>query len=206
VKLLMYVLLLLNLALALGQWLEYRKVKVLPEFSKVAGVDHIELLAGGSTDVARQECWLLGPMPSESQAVAVRNDVARVDYFAELVSSDIQKAPGYWVYFGPLASYDDSLVQLKEFKSKGIDSFIIGEPRLKGSISLGVFNNIDSARRMTAIMMRKGYQVKVAEIPKYDKEYWVSLRVPEKPELKGEFEVFLEQEKKQFDARKVFCK
>jgi hypothetical protein len=46
----------------------------------------------------------------------------------------------------------------------------------------------------------------MAEIPKYEKEYWVSVKVPLKEGLKDDFEYFLEQEKKHLDARKVFCK
>lgn len=205
-KLLAYVLLLLNIGIAFGQWLEFRKVKVLPEFVMPEGVTGIELLVADEVAVIQQECWLLGPLSSEDRANKLRAVVAKIDYFAELVSSDIQKAPSYWVYFGPIESYGESLERLREFKAKGIDSFIIGDGKLKGSISLGVFANIDSARRMTSIMDRRGYSVKMAEIPKYEKEYWVSVKVPVKEGLKDDFEHFLEQEKKHLDARKVFCK
>ena len=205
-KLLAYVLLLLNIGIAFGQWLEYRKVRVLPEFEMPEGIAGIRLLVADDVAVIQQECWLLGPVSSEDRANKLRADMASIDYFAELVSSEIQKAPSYWVYYGPMENYGESLGQLREFKAKGIDSFIIGDGSLKGSISLGVFANIDSARRMTSIMDRRGYSVKMAEIPKYEKEYWVSVKVAIKEGLKDNFDRFLEQEKMHLDARKVFCK
>lgn len=208
-KLLMYLLLTLNLILAMLGWLDIRKAKVEPVFSVRPGVEEIVLLgsarAAGTLAQVEEQCWLLGPIALEAEARQVESELSGIDYFAELVRSDIELAPAYWVYFGPIDSYSESLSRLREFKSKGIDSYIIKKEDLYGSISLGVFNNIDSANRMQGIMSRKGYETKIAEFPKTAVEYWVSIKVPVGGLLETNFEAYLKARKQALEARQIFC-
>lgn len=205
----MYLLLTLNLVLATLGWLDIRKERVMPVFSQDDGVAEIQLLGGvermGAEPLHGDMCWLLGPLELEAEAERVRSELSGIDYFAELVRSKIELAPAYWVYFGPIDAYKQSLAQLREFRAKGVDSFIIKKEGLSGSISLGVFNNIDSAKRMQAIMRRKGYETKMAEFPKTATEYWVSIKVPVAGPLEADFNTYLKAQKQALEARQIFC-
>ena len=209
-KLLMYMLLALNLVLALLGWIEFRKTKAIPVFKIESSASEIRLLEELSAVSGQawqdERCWLMGPLANRESAESLKSDLAGVDYFAELVETEIKRAPGYWVYYGPIESYEQSLAQLREFKSKGIDSFIIKKKELNGSISVGVFKNIDSAKRMQSIMLRKGYKTKMAEIPKTSTEYWVSIKVPVGGALEERFGGYLEAQKQALEARQIFCK
>lgn len=206
-KLLLYILLATNLVLGVLGWLDMRKIKLQPVYIEDRGVKLLRLLADRQVLAESvDQCWLFGPLSSEGDASEIKAEVSKVDYFARLLTTDVVKAPGYWVYFGPIEEYAESLRQLREFQSKGIDSFIISKEALRGSISLGVFENIDSAKRMQAIMLRKGYQTKMAEIPKLEKEFWVSLKFPSGGPLESQFQAIASRQNKALEVRQIFCK
>ena len=210
-RLVMYLLLSANLVLAILVWLDYRTVTPLLAYEPEKDVERILLLSDGTKSLPQAEegrdvCWLFGPMSQRQVALDLKSRLAEVDYFSSVVESQIEKAPGYWVYYGPISAYQDSLAQLREFRRKNIDSFIITKEELKGSISLGVFDNIDSAKRMLAIMKRKGYDTRMAEIPRQDTEYWVSLTYPSDSSLEQRFERYLAEQNGSLEGRQIFCK
>jgi len=208
-KLIMYTLIALNVLLAFLGWLDMRSVRVMPAYQEAEGLKTQVVLIQervAEGQALAEDCWLFGPFDARDQAAEVRKRFSDVDYFAQLLETEVEKAPAYWVYYGPISTYKESLRQLREFQSKGIDSFIIGQQALKGSISLGVFANIDSAKRMQGIMKRKGYATKMTEIPKKASEFWLSIKVPGEGPLKGRFEGLLSAEKSSLEARQIFCK
>ena len=206
-KWLMFLLLFLNFALATFGWLDLRKGARQAVYSSPLGMREIELLGGGRVlDVSPAGlCWLIGPLVVEQRASTIYRRFLDVGFDAQVIVDEVDKAPGYWVYYGPIASYPESLQQLKEFQSKGIDSFIIGRDGLKGSISLGVFENIDSARRMKKIMLAKGYETDLYEIAKKKKRFWVRADVSAMIEDKALFDSVLGAENKAPEKRQVFC-
>lgn len=204
-RLVMYLLLSTNLVMALFVWLDYRASSPSVSYTHQRSVASLELVEG---DVAKNEqlCWLFGPVTSKQGADQIKVEMEAAGFASKVVETEQIKAPGYWVYYGDYQRYEDSLAQLREFQKKGIDSFIIGQGELKGSISLGVFDNIDSARRMAKILSRKGYETKMHEIVRRDNEFWVSLdRFVNKSE-KRVIERFLSAKDSLVEGRQIFCK
>lgn len=208
-RLVMYLLLIANVALALMIWLDYRGVRQPEVYKEKQGVHVIQLLQRGLHDnglVASERCWLFGPESDRKVVELLKVELSSIDYFSKIVETEVKKAPGYWVYFGPLENEQASRAQLREFQSKGIDSFIIRRKDLNGSISLGVFENIDSANRMLKIMQRKGYVAKMTEIPKSEKEFWLQLKYPKESDLEARFLSYLDTKKTALESREIFCK
>lgn len=204
-RLAMYLLLSANLVLALFVWLDYRATAPSTSYSHLDSVATLELVVGDELGGGRG-CWLFGPMASREGAEQIKVEMVAAGFPATVVETEQLKAPGYWVYYGEYQRYEDSLAQLREFQKKGIDSFIIGRGELQGSISLGVFENIDSARRMTKIMSRKGYETKMYEIIRHSNEFWVGLDRPVNQAEKLVIERFLSAQKSLVERRQIFCK
>ncbi len=173
-KWLLVLLFALNVSLGLLQWFKAREQAGQSHFQDSDAIASIMLLGKQmSASESRERCLLVGPLQGEAKSEQLLSVLVVEGVKAELIRKKVDKAPGYWVYFGPFANANESLAQLREFHSKSIDSFIIRNGELKGNISLGVFENIDSARRMKKIMKRNGYETKMREIEKSEDEFWV---------------------------------
>lgn len=203
---LMYLLLLLNASLALLGWLDLRRVSPAPAYVSVDSVHEIALVNEGRLRGELKACWLLGPFIEERRAKSLYSRASGVGLAARVVEDDVVKAPGYWVFYRVEGGYSHSLAKLKEFQVKGIDSFIIGREPLRGNISLGVFENIDSARRMKAIMKGRGYLSELYEFSKSERHYWVRVFVPSEKGEKALFDAVLSAENHPLEKRQVFCK
>lgn len=150
-------------------WLDVRGGVDLPSYAASAKGELASYESG-------QGCYLYGPIVKELDARAFVAELEAVGMVSSLFSKEYEKAPRYWVYFGPMDDYAGALAQLKEFDGLGIDSFIITRDDLYGALSLGVFENIDSARRMQAIMSAKNYQVSIRNIFTFEKRWWVEIQ------------------------------
>lgn len=156
------------------QWEVYRNTKqesVYYKGTQVSKIAFLDELQG--KDLSSKRCMLVGPLHHEGEGSGLKSNLSSLGFKSEIIKRDVEKAPGYWVYFKMNSLVQSGGEKLKEFKAKGIDSFLINTGRLKGDISLGVFQNIDSARRLEAQMKKKGYEVKTAEIDKGFEEFWL---------------------------------
>lgn len=162
----------LNVLLGLWHWADLRKVKPISRYEVDLGVEELALPQAGNS------CLLLGPLKKSEDAELLRRRLIQEGYVVELTEKEFEKAPRYWVYYGPMEDYAAALEQHQLFRENGIDSFIITKERLYGALSLGVFENIDSAQRMQAYMGSKGYQASIRNIFKFESDFWVEIRRP----------------------------
>ena len=203
-----YVLLAINLVLLAVQWLNHRETNTAPVYQEVERGKRI-LLLHEAEDLSKlseggRRCLLIGPTLNEKSAGDLLG-VLESDQ-AQLVVKDVEKAPGYWVYFEKQGNESEMVLKLNEFQFRQIESFIISEGKLKGAISLGVFENIDLARGLKKKMKKNGYSVKISEINKVEKEYWLLLGADYAAENNKKIKEIVTPFIKNQEMREIFCK
>lgn len=207
----LYVLLVLNLLVAALIWLSMRQQANVAQYSHPEQVREISLLkikdsdAGGATQLGGK-CWLLGPMVDKVPADALLATLLTKGLPARLVDAPKMRAPAYQLYLGPYADYAQAKQKLAELQSRSLDSYVIARGGLRNAISLGVFDNVDSAKGQRKFLQKKGYQVQQREVPRQTNMYWLALEKPLKPVQATDFDRFLGEKGALVQSRKIFCK
>ena len=185
-------------------------------YSVVAGIQVLSLLGesegGGSIskrltkETADQLCLLIGPVADRGRAKFALESMHRRGINVEMVTQTIARAPNYWVYLQPYESRKAAISKLRELQESKVDSYLITQGELANGISLGVFENIDSARRMLERRQGQGYSPKVKELGKKGFEYWLATEDAYTPELDQKIAKILEELKMSPGKRQIFCK
>jgi len=209
-KWIFFSLLALNVALLSIQWVDVRNEEVSEIYIQESSSKNLVLLGEDkkSQNVNGQDaklCVLVGPVSTRVIAKDLLKSMHSDDADSRLVVQEVAKAPSYWVYFD---EFEGSAVEewLNKFKEKGIDSYLVQSGKLKGMLSLGVFENIDLAQRLKKSMKKRGYQAKISEINKIDNEFWLLLSSTYAAENKKEIDEILMSLKKIPEKREIYCK
>ncbi len=199
----------LNLLLAGMQWYTYRVQVRAPTYVVEQGVPRLDLLNDAISEAALggARCLLLGPFESSDAAKEVRALLpARAGFEVELVEQQLKKAPSYWVFDGPFDDAASLEARYREFQEKRIDSFIIRSGELANGISVGVFENIDSAKRMLSQMKAKGYRVNMRPISRNRYAFWLSVSRSGEGVPDSEIRQLFKGLKGLPESRQIFCK
>lgn len=159
-----------------------------------------------NSDNSEQLCLLAGPLIERGDAKRLINALQRQDLPAEVVVQTITKAPNYWVYLEPYETRKAAIEKLKALQLAKVDSYLITQGELANGISLGVFENIDSARRMLERRQGQGYEVKIRERGKKNFEYWVSVAGGYSTELDKKVTKTMAELEMSVGKRQIFCK
>lgn len=195
----------INVCVAIVLWLDLRQIRPIQAFEFEASAKEVHLLSP-SARASERSCLLLGPFEQAEQGQSIFETLSEQGFKVDLIVQELEQAPGYWVYYGPLANYAEALVQLREFQSKKIDSFIITRDDLYGAISLGVFENIDSAQRMQSVMGKKGYPTSVRNIFKFKTVNWLQIEHPKNQEKYNKINGLMVASRDDLKMREIFCK
>ncbi|MDX1453692.1 MAG: hypothetical protein R3183_14135 [Oleiphilaceae bacterium] len=201
-------LLVLNVLLAAFQWYQVRTVKVGINYKEVSGAQPLVLLRDSMSKAEQgdERCVLLGPFDDPDQLTAVQEALVSDGFTVEAIEQPLKKAPSYWVYDGPFESESERLARYREFQEKNIDSFIIRQGELAGQISVGVFENIDSAKRMLTQMRNKGYRVNMKPISRKRTAFWMLVSRSESIVSEEKIRSFFNGLKVVSESRQIFCK
>ncbi len=204
-KWLFLVLFILNVVLAGGQWMKYRATANVPTYKEGSEVNSIKLLQD-ELQRGRQACVLIGPFENQQSAAQLLTVLQERGVVVSLVEQSLDRAPSYWVYDGPFDEPEVLQGRLAEYTAKSIDSFPIRQGELAGSISVGVFENIDSAERMINIMAKKGYAVKMRPMSRSGSAFWLSFSAADNLLSWEEIQPLFKGLKGIPETRQIFCK
>jgi hypothetical protein len=207
-KWLFIALLVVNLGLVGFQWIKHREQVVVPEFEQVEGVASIVLLSdnvgarveGGE---AKSRCVLMGPILGEDVLEVVRAHLGDGGQDIRIVENEVEKAPSYWVYILDKDVFDGIEGVVKGY---GVDGYRISGGELKGGFSLGVFENVDLARKLVKTVKKAGLNAHIHKKKNKKYQYWLEYGVDyaaENPQKITEITSFLKEDAKK---REFFCK
>mgnify|MGYP000131898967 CR=1 FL=1 len=200
------ILIALNLVILTAQWLNKREIALLPEYEKSEEGKEIVLLKERGLIAAEGGlCDLLGPIKHKKEADHILSGLDEDASLIRKITKEKVMAPGYWVYL-EVSDDNSAASELVKLKAKNIDSFVIISGKLKGHISLGVFENIDLAKQMVKDIAKNDIILDIAEIMKKEKEYWLLLPSDYAAENKEKFDEILASTQYDQEMRQISCK
>jgi hypothetical protein len=215
-------LLLLNVLVFGVQWMEHNRPITASYPPIPEDAERIKLLseeqgrsAASAPDAVYQSvgmedgrlCMALGPYGSESEAARVVASLVERAVDAAVLTSEIQKAPDYWVYLEPMDNRNAAIKKLRELQQvRKIDSYLISQGVLANGISLGLFKTKDAAQALQRERVRQGLDAKLAEVERTVSEYWVATKDTHSEELLGRVNKILAEKKLSAEHRQIFCK
>lgn len=123
-------------------------------------------------------CPAVGPFPSSEEARPVLEALAAGGHTAADRLVEATDVPVYWVYLPPAPTRETAQRRLRELHDKGIDSFIVAQGEDVNAISLGSFQNRDSAMGIHDRLRAAGYPVVIREQRKTLRQHWLVLADP----------------------------
>lgn len=179
----------LNLIVMVWFWREQAHVNELPPVNKVEQGKESSLVLLAEVNKAdlryskavikddrmneAKRCYSAGPFKDESDAkfLAIRADA--LGFSSEMRSLATGSEVENWVHIPPLANRLQALQLLREIQGRGVDSYVITQGELAEGISLGLFKNAESAKKLMKRMRGMGYDVIIKEVPRGEKELWL---------------------------------
>ena len=166
-RLTFYALLLCNLGLFAWQYLGDSG----PEFPQAgeAGNASVQLLSERASPVsdALVPCQDIGPIADILVAQELVTGLSEAGVDASLQEMAMPTGEyDYRVLLPPLPSLQEAFRRLREFKSRGIESYVITQGEDAQGISLGVFSTLDRAETLRGRLQESGYDVQIRGIPR----------------------------------------
>ncbi len=162
-KLAALILVLANLAIFLWlRWALPPSASVEPGLAAAASVAHpLKILdAPGSGEA----CLLFSDGMDATQARARAASLRRQGYEARAVTRPQQQASGYWVLVTGFKDVDAARAAARALRKGGIkDSFVLSDERGGATLSLGLFRDLDHARKRAAHVRKLGFRPRVRE-------------------------------------------
>ena len=130
-----------------------------------------------------EPCVGLGRFENILSAQDVAERLKAIGYRVEMTAVDKPNGEfDYRVVMPPMSSQQEVYRRHREFKSRGIDSFVITKGVDAQGISLGVFSSNGAAENYQQTLIGLGYDVLVKVIPRVNRGYWVQISQEKFPE------------------------
>ncbi len=184
-------LILLTFNLAIGAWLLLGPSTRTELAATDPGVPELHLLSGAhrlaaATHPASEhgvgsghQCMTLGPLDTRAQAgqimQALRSKVPAIQFHTQ----QAQVSRGWWVYLPPMKRRKQALEVARSLASKGVhDYYVISAGERENTISLGLFNDPNNARRRLAAMIAMGFHPQLTQRIEQVEQYYVDFVIP----------------------------
>lgn len=118
-------------------------------------------------------CPVVGPWEALADADRASQPLRAVGYRVQPLTVQVPRERLHWVYLPPYPDREAALRTLRQLQAAGVDSFVVNAGDDANAISLGYFNNADSARGLVTKMRTSGYQAQARETARRVTEYWL---------------------------------
>lgn len=141
------------------------------EFQNVAKYSTIKALELLYVDaeVEGRRCFLMGPYDSKDSVGLNLSDLTIRD---SLLPHSYKRAPRFMVYIPSFDSQSAAVKYSKSLLARSIDNYVVVGGVAHNTISLGVFENIDAAKRLYRKLRAKKLSVEIKKMPRAGVEYW----------------------------------
>lgn len=131
-----------------------------------------EVVAQPVIEMPAEQCFNVGPFQSPASAEGFSVRMGGKGFLARV---EQRKAEGkdYWIYVPPFTNRAKAEERLRELRSKGIESFIVGEGSFVNAISLGHFSKKELADAFRDKMTAAGVVAEYREMANEGRVSWV---------------------------------
>jgi cell division protein FtsN len=154
--------------------LSERKLEALPEQEIASANEPAEQQAVAQPVIGTptQQCFNVGPFQSPASAEGFGGRMRGKGFLAKVGQ---RKAEGrdYWIYVPPFTNRAKAEERLRELKSKGVESFIVGEGAFMNAISLGHFSKKELAESFRDKLAAAGIVAEYREMANEGRVSWV---------------------------------
>lgn len=118
------------------------------------------------------QCFNVGPFQSPASAEGFSARMSGKGFLAKI---EQRKAEGkdYWIYVPPFTNRAKAEERLRELRSKGVESFIVGEGAFVNAISLGHFSKKELAESLKDKLTAAGVVAEYREMANEGRVSWV---------------------------------
>ena len=120
-------------------------------------------------------CPEIGPFDDRPSALLFATELQIAGIVTRLKSKNDINDLKYWVYLPIGGGKEAAMLKLNELREKQIESYLITKGELKGQVSLGVFNNLESANGLQSKLEALGIDTRLHKKSKRTKLFWLSI-------------------------------
>lgn len=122
-----------------------------------------------------QHCWMLGAFSSEALAQKVEAKLLPKSELIKVIDHSTSVVKNYWVHLPRFSSRKAAFARNQELKRQKIDSFLVTKGERANAISLGIFSTEARAKRLQAILRKKGVDAKIKPNMTINPQYWLEV-------------------------------
>jgi len=131
--------------------------------------------ASSSNLKANKNCFTVGPFNTKKTAQLVSNEINNAGLSSTIHPQKTMETLNFLVYLQALSSKEEAQAIVKKLSENEVkDHTIIESGPYKNAIALGVFNDLDKARRHSEYIRFMGFDAKYTEQKKPKEVYWIN--------------------------------
>lgn len=148
-----------------------RKQSSMPD-QELAPAAEPEIVAPPIMEAPAVQCFYVGPFTVPASAQALSASMSGKGFYVRI---EQRKAEGrdYWIYVPPFTNRAKAEERLSELRSKGIESFIVGEGPFVNAISLGHFSKKELAESFRDKLAAAGVVAEYREMANEGRVSWI---------------------------------
>jgi len=119
-------------------------------------------------------CFALGPFTTKKTAQLISNQINNAGLSSAIAPQQTMETLNFLVYLQALASKKEAQAVVKKLSENEVkDHIIIESGPYKNAIALGLFSDLDKARRHSEYIRFMGFDAKYTEQRKPKEVYWI---------------------------------
>lgn len=126
---------------------------------------------------AGPHCFMIGPLATQVQQ---QRAVDRLRPFADRLrqrTTEADRDRGWWVFVAA-ANRSAAIATARELAERGVeDYFVVADPELPDAVSLGLYENLDNARRRMAAIRAMGFDAQLSVRREIVPQFWIDYQI-----------------------------
>jgi len=122
-------------------------------------------------------CFTIGPLVTQVQQQRARDRLRPFADRIRLRTTEADRDRGWWV-FVTAASRTAAIETARELAERGVDDyFVVADAELPNAVSLGLFEELDNARRRQADIRKLGFDAQLSVRREIVPQFWIDYQI-----------------------------
>ncbi|MBI2382358.1 MAG: SPOR domain-containing protein [Gammaproteobacteria bacterium] len=125
-----------------------------------------------------ERCWRSAVLAETDASARLELALRSQGWVTRRVAEPVSGTNDYIVYWPRFPDRARALAKMRELRSQGVDSFVIGEGEWRNGLSLGLFSRRENAKRHAEELRRRGLQAAVGPRSREPERLRFEVRLP----------------------------